>query len=284
MRRLLALMGLISVCLLLGGCGCTEIDGGDVGVVKHFGAVQSDTLSEGFHWINVFDDVVHVSTKTAPVEHDAECVSKDLQEVHTKLTIQYAPTASKAVCLVQKFGSEDSAWSLGILDPAIQEVTKAVTAKYTAEELVTKRELVKAEVEKGLKDFVAKTLNSRGCNDGIQIANVAVTNFQFSKDFNASIEAKVKAEQDALRAENEKRQKITQAEAAAKEKTLAAEATAYATEAESKARADAITREATALKGNPDLIQLRLAEKWDGKLPTFTGNSVPLLDLSKVGK
>lgn len=279
-NRLLCLL----IVLLVTGCACQDIDGGHVGVVKRFGAVQPYTLPEGFNWKSIFDDVVEVNTQTTPVDHDAECVSKDLQEIHTKLTIQYAPTSAKATCLVQKFGSEDGAWSLGILAPAIQEATKAVTARYTAEELVTKRELVKAEIEAGLKTFVAKTLDSRGCNGGIQIGNVAVTNFAFSKDFNASIEAKVKAEQDALRAENEKRQKITQAEASAKEKTLAAEATAYATEAESKARADAITREANALKGNPDLIQLRLAEKWNGVLPTFTGNSVPLLDLSKVGK
>ncbi len=270
------------VMLLLSGCACSEIDAGEVGVVKHFGAVQSATLPEGLAWYNVFTEtIVHVSTKTAPVEHDAECVSKDLQEVHTKLTIQYAPTPDRAVCLVQKFGSDDGAWSLGIMAPAIQEVTKAVTAKYTAEELVTKREAVKFEVEKGLNDFVAKTLDSRGCNGGIRISNVAVTNFEFSKDFNASIEAKVKAEQDALRAENEKRQKITQAEAKAKEWTLAAEATAFATEAESKARADAITREANALKGNPELIRLRIAEKWNGELPRYTSNAIPLLQLGK---
>jgi len=275
------LLCFLIVLLFVSGCGCSTIDAGEVGVVKHWGAVQPSTLPEGLAWYNLFaDDVIHVSTKTAPVEHDAECVSKDLQEVHTKLTIQYAPTSDKAVCLVQKFGSEDGAWSLGILNPAIQEVTKAVTAKYTAEELVTKREAVKAEIEKGLNDFVAKTLDSRGCNGGIRISNVAVTNFAFSKDFNASIEAKVKAEQDALRAENEKRQKITQAEAKAKEQTLAAEATAYATEAESKARADAITREANALRGNPDLIRLRIAEKWNGQLPTYTaGNTIPLLQI-----
>lgn len=268
-------------CLWLVGCGCEEIPAGHVGVVTQFGAVQPGLLPEGFSWTNFFASVIEVNTQTGPVGTEAACVSKDLQEVHTKITIQYAPVADKAICLVQKFGSEPGAWSLGILEPAVQEVTKAVSAKYTAEELVTKRAEVKGNIETGLNEFVAKTLQSRGCDNGLHISNVAVTNFDFSKEFNASIEAKVKAEQDALRAENEKRQKITQAEAAAKEKTLGAEANATAIEAESKARADAIKRESEALKGSPELVRLRAVERWDGKLPVYSGGAVPFIHFNE---
>jgi regulator of protease activity HflC (stomatin/prohibitin superfamily) len=272
------------VALALTGCGCEEIDSGHVGVVKVFGAVQPATLPEGFNWTNLFASVVEVNAQTVPMSSEANCVSHDLQEVHTKVTVQYAPAADKAICLVQKFGSDDGAWSLGILEPAIQEVTKAVSAKYTAEELVTKRSEVKFGIEQGLNDFVAKTLHARGCDNGLHIANVAVTNFEFSKEFNASIEAKVKAEQDALRAENEKRQKITQAEAKAKEETLAADANAYSTEVEAKARALAIKVESDALRGNEDLIRLRTAERWNGALPTYSGGALPFLTLSPSGK
>lgn len=127
-------------------------------------------------------------------------------------------------------------------------------------------------------------IQSYTLNEGINFTRPwpladAVTNFDFSHEFNVSIESKVKAEQDALRAENEKRTKVTQAEAAAKEATLAADATAYKTEVESKARASAIERESKALEQSPNLIQLRIAERWDGKLPTYTGNSIPMLQL-----
>lgn len=265
--------------LFMFGCGCETIDAGHVGVVTKFGAVEPQPIPEGFNWVNVFAHVVDVSVQTGPMTAEAAGASKDLQTVHAKITVQYAPTADKAVCLVQKFGNDDGAWSGGILDPGIQEVVKAVSARYTAEELVTKRAEVKKSIEEGLNAFVAQTLHARGCDGGLRIANVAVTNFDFSHEFNTSIEAKVKAEQDALRAENEKHKRITEAEAAAKEKTLAADSIAYETDVESKARAAAIKREADALSTSPNLIQLRIAERWDGKLPTYTGNTIPMLQV-----
>jgi len=75
------------------------------------------------------------------------------------------------------------------------------------------------------------------------------------------------------------------AEAAAAERTLAADAAAYEIEVESKARAAAIEREAEALEGNPQLIQLRIAEKWDGTLPRFSGgDSIPLINIDSLDK
>ncbi|MEC8821972.1 MAG: hypothetical protein VYA08_13845, partial [Pseudomonadota bacterium] len=108
----------------------------------------------------------------------------------------------------------------------------------------------------------------------------AITDFDFSAEFNRAIEEKVRAEQEALKAKNENLKRVTQAEAAAAEKTLAADAMAYEIEVQSKARADAIEREAKALKDNPQLIQLRIAEKWNGVLPRFTGSeAIPLLSI-----
>jgi prohibitin 2 len=280
MANRLSWIVLLCVTCVLSGCGCEQVEAGNVGVVKHLGALQPNVLPEGFHWINVLDDVIEVGTQTWAQTAEATGASKDLQAVHTKVTVQWSTAPDRAVCLVQKFGEGPGMWSGGIMEPAIQEVVKAVSAKYTAEQLITHRADAKAAIEEALNIFVKKTLESRKCDNAVRIANVAVTNFEFSKEFNASIEAKVKAEQDALRAENEKRTRITQAEAKAKEQTLAAEATAFSIEAESKARAAAIERESKALASNPALVQLRIAEKWDGKLPTMTGASIPLLNMT----
>ncbi len=275
------LVSLLLLCAMFGASSCTVVSTGTVGLVKHFGAVQGYTLPEGIHLIRPwpFADVSEVNVQTGATETEAAAASKDLQAVHTKVTVQWSVAADLAPRLVQRFGEHDGAWTGGIINPAIQEVVKAVSARYTAEQLITHRAQVKTEIELGLNDFIRKTLSERGCVGAIKIANVAVTNFDFSKEFNASIEAKVKAEQDSLRAENEKRKRVTDAEAAAKETTLAAEALAYKTEVESKSRADAIKRESEALQASPNLIQLRIAERWDGKLPTYTGNSIPLLQL-----
>ncbi len=270
---------------------CTSVPTGNVGVVKHFGAVQPYTLGEGVSFTRPwpFATVSEVSTQNNTTDTEATAASKDLQAVHTKVTIQWSVAPETAPRFLQAFGMCEGCWT-ALVSPAVQEVVKAVSARYTAEELITHRAQVKAEIEVGLNDFIRQTLTARGVPGAIRIANVAVTNFEFSNEFNTSIEAKVKAEQDSLRAKNEMNTRVTQAEAKAREVTLAAEAdaaktklaadaTAYQTDAESKARAAAITREAAALQSNPGLVQLRIAERWNGALPTYTGNSIPLLQL-----
>lgn len=279
------------LCLLGFVASCSNVSSGAVGVVRHFGAVDVSPLQPGIHFTQPwpFASVEEVNTQIGTTEGEALAASKDLQSVKTKVAIQWAILPSTAPIVIQGFGDE-ARMEAAILAPAIQEVVKAVSARYTAEELITKRNEVKLGIEKELDLFVQKTLREKSAVGAIKLANVAVTNFEFSADFNASIEAKVKAEQDSLRAKNEMNTRVTQAEAKAREVTLAAEAdasktklaadaTAYQTDAESKARAAAITREAAALQSNPGLVALRIAERWDGKLPTYTGNSIPLLQL-----
>jgi regulator of protease activity HflC (stomatin/prohibitin superfamily) len=270
---------------------CTSVSTGTVGVVRHFGAVDSVALNPGVHFIQPwpFSSVEEVNTQVGTTEAEALAASKDLQSVKTKVSIQWTILPSSAPQVINGFGDEHRMES-AILTPAIQEVVKAVSARYTAEELITKRHEVKLGIEQELDAFVKKTLTEKSAVGAIKIANVAVTNFEFSKDFNDSIEAKVKAEQDSLRAENEKKTRVTQAEAKAQEvtlsaqadaksKTLAADAQAYAIDAESKARAAAIQREGAALQSSPNVIQLRTAERWNGQLPTYTGSAIPLLQI-----
>jgi regulator of protease activity HflC (stomatin/prohibitin superfamily) len=167
-----------------------------------------------------------------------------------------------------------------LIDPAIMESVKAITALYTAEQLITKRDEVKNRIQAQIDSFLNETLREKELIGSLTIANIAITDFDFSAEFNRAIEEKVRAEQEALKAKNEKLKRVTQAEAAAAEKTLAADAMAYEIEVQSKARADAIEREAKALKDNPQLIQLRIAEKWNGVLPRFTGSeAIPLLSI-----
>lgn len=284
-------LGVAVVAVIALAVSCTNVSTGNVGVVKHFGAVQPYTLSEGINFTRPwpFATVTQVTTQNNATDTEASAASKDLQAVHTKVTIQWSLAPATAPRFLQSFGDCDGCW-VGLISPAVQEVVKAVSARYTAEELITRRAQVKAEIEVGLNDFIRQTLTARGVSGAIRIANVAVTNFEFSNEFNTSIEAKVKAEQDSLRAKNEMNTRVTQAEAKAREVTLAAEAdaaktklaadaTAYQTDAESKARAAAITREAAALQANPGLVQLRIAERWNGALPTYTGATLPLLQI-----
>lgn len=256
------------------------IEAGHVGVMKTLGAVQPEPLAEGFHLKKPFiDQVEQVDIRLTASHAEASAASRDLQTVSTQVTTQYSMNGQIAPLTYQRIGNLGKV-SATLVEPAIQECVKSVTAKFTAEELVTKRELVKQQIQQSLTAYINNTLKEKGVENAISIANLAITDFNFSPEFNRAIESKVQAEQQALQAKNEKLKRVTQAEAAAAERQLGAEAEAYSTEVQSKARADAIRREAEALRQSPELIQLRTVEKWDGVLPRVNGSQVvPFLNL-----
>jgi regulator of protease activity HflC (stomatin/prohibitin superfamily) len=258
------------------------VQSGNVGVITTLGAVQPNALPEGFHFKKPFiDHVQQVDIRLTASHAQATAASKDLQLVTTQVTMQYSLNGALAPQIYQRIGLLAKV-SSSLVEPAIQECVKAVTAKFTAEELVTKRELVKQQIQESLNLFINNTLREKGLENAVNIANLAITDFNFSPEFNRAIEAKVKAEQMALQAKNEKIMRVTQAEASAEERKLAASAEAFSTEVQSKARADAIQREALALKQSPEIIQLRSIEKWDGVLPRISGGGVvPFLNVGE---
>ena len=281
-----ALKGLIPVVLIIilfaivfSGLGVV-VEAGHVGVLKTLGAVQAEPLREGFHLKKPFlDQVEQVDIRLTASHAQASAASRDLQTVSTQVTTQYSMNGEIAPLTYQRIGNLGKV-SATLVEPAIQECVKSVTAKFTAEELVTKREVVKLQIQQSLIAYLNNTLREKGVENAISIANLAITDFNFSPEFNRAIESKVQAEQQALQAKNEKLKRVTQAEAAAAERQLSADAEAYSTEVQSKARADAIRREAEALKQSPELIQLRTVERWDGVLPRMTGSQiVPFLNL-----
>lgn len=284
-RILTPLLVLLVIAFALIGSMTVVVESGHVGVIRTLGAVQPVALKEGFHFKKPFvDQIEQVDIRLTASQEKATAASKDLQTVTTQVTTQYSLNGELAPQIYQKIGTLPKV-STSLVQPAIQECVKSVTAKFTAEELVTKREFVKQQIQEALTNFLNNTLREKDLINSLNIANLAITDFNFSEEFNRAIEAKVKAEQMALQAKNEKLMRVTQAEAAAEERKLAASAEAFSTEVQSKARADAIRREAEALQQSPEIIQLRSIEKWDGVLPRITTSGVlPFLNLDKEMK
>ena len=254
--------------LAVSGIRCVPV--GHEGVFKRLGEVQHDkTLGEGLHYVIPFvTSVKPVTRKLIKVEADSSSASKDLQTVKTRITLQLS--LSLVSFLHQKVGSIQNIIQV-LIFPAIEESAKAVMALYTAENLIKERVKVKIGIEKKIKEFIKITLKNKDLDENsISIANVALTDFEFSVEFNKAIEEKVKAEQDALRAKNEKLKKITEAQANAEKIKL-----------ESIERANAIKREAQALKMNPLLIEYKKIEKWNGVLPKVTSGVIPILDANE---
>ena len=279
-----AIAGIVALAVVFTAIGSfVVVESGHVGVVRRLGAVQMEPYPEGFHlkvpWL---DSVEEIDIRLHKAETEAGAASRDLQVVRTQVAVQYSMTGAVMPLTYQQIGTR-SVVSTTLIEPAIMESVKAVTAQYTAEELVTRRAEVKVKIQEAIETFIDTTLEQKGVSGALRLANVAITDFDFSAEFNRAIEEKVQAEQDALKARNEKLRRVTQAEAAAAERTLAADAEAYQIEVASKARAEAIRREAEALRDNPALIQLRIAEKWDGQLPQVSGgNAIPLLNIDVI--
>ena len=291
-RNLWSLLVLIVAFITALGCYMI-VPPGHVGVVYRLGAVQMKPRGEGFHIKAPYvDSVEEIDIRLRAADKEASASSRDLQVVSTRVTAQYSLIEPMVPLMYQKVGNRGVVEHT-IIDPAIQESVKAVTAQYTAEELITRRAEVATQIHDAIDTFISDTLAEKGVVGVLSIANVAITDFDFSVEFNRSIEEKVKAEQDALRAENEKQRQVTQAEAANEQRKLEAEAKAFAiqaeaeaeafrVEAESIARAEAIRREAEALRDNPQLIELRKAERWDGRLPQVVlgDGAIPLINFN----
>ena len=272
----------ILILLLISGL-YVNVPAGSVGVPITFGQVGASSWDPGFHLKAPFiTKVLLMETRLQKHAVQAPAASKDLQQVTAEVTVPFSLRRSSAPGVYQTLGSVDMFKST-IIDPGVMESVKAVTAQFTAEELVTHREDVKSKIEQAVKTYVRGALADKHMPGAIEVGSVAITHFDFSPDFNNSIEAKVKAEQDALRAENEKKQKVTQAEASRDSAKAVADGEAYSIEVTSKAEAAAIQRKADALRANANLVQLNAVDKWDGKLPDYMGGQTPLPFLS-IGK
>ena len=235
------------------------IDAGERGIILTFGKPNQIAMTEGLHFKTPFaQKVVKMDVKTQKYEAPASSASKDLQVVSTNIAVNYHLTPESVPRLYQEIGL---AYQDRILQPAVQEILKSATAKFTAEELITKRPLVKEEIETQLKERLQ--------NRGIIVEEISIVNFDFSESFNTAIENKVTAEQNALAAKNkleqikyEAEQAITAAEGQAKSQALLASSVTTDT-----------------LEYQMLLNQRAAIDKWNGELPQVTGGAIPFIDL-----
>jgi len=243
------------------------IGAGERGIVLTWGDPSMVAMGPGLHVkIPFAQHVVKMVVQTQKYDADASAASKDLQIVHAKVAVNYhiAPETVPTLYRDIGVGYQDK-----IIQPAVQEVVKASTAQFTAEELITKRAELKTKID--------EMLHARLLERGIVMETTNLVNFDFSEEFNKAIEAKVTAQQVALKAENdlnrikiEKEQTITQAEAAAQSIKLKADAEAYSLQ---------VIREQ--LEKNNVLIQYKSIEKWNGNLPVYMmgGGAVPFIQI-----
>mgnify|MGYP001580664625 CR=1 FL=1 len=255
----------LGILAAIGGQAVIVVPAGHRGIVfNKVSGIRQQPLGEGFNFvIPVIEQVSYMDIRVQKDTFDASAASKDLQVVHTKVALNYHPKADSVARIVQELGIN---YSERIIHPAVQEAVKATTARFTAEELITRRE----DVKKLIKEMVDLQTKNRGIN----VEELYITDFDFSRQFAEAIEMKQIAEQSALKAKRD----LDRIKIEAEQKIATARA-----EAESlKMQREAIT---------PGLIQLRQVEtqklaieKWDGHMPSVMmgGGATPLLDLGAL--
>jgi len=236
------------------------VDAGERGVVLRFGEVNR-VVEPGPHFkIPLAEEVVFMSVRVEKTTTKTEAASRDLQTVQTTMVLNYNLDPAKAGSMYANIGLN---YNERVIDPGLKESFGAAAARYTAEELISKRETLKTEVRNYLRDRLGVY--------GIVVVDLSITDFEFSAEFNKAIESKQTAEQNALRAKRD----LERIKVEAEQKITSA-----------KAEAEALRLQRQVI--SPELIQLRkieaqikAIEKWDGKMPNVTGGAVPFIQIDK---
>jgi prohibitin 2 len=224
----------------------TSIEPGFVGIVfdKQTKEISPIPLHPGWSFVKPFSvQVIELETRIQKEQVKANAASKDLQAASTEVALNYRIASDNAPWIFENIGLD---YKSRIIDPAIQESVKAATATFTAEELIIRRESVRNAIESSLRERLAKYR--------VEVDTLSITNFDFSPDFQKAIEDKQTAAQLALKAEND---------------LVRIKVEAEQTIATAKAQAQAIQIKGDALQKNPSLVQLELAQRWNGVMPSF---------------
>ena len=235
------------------------VDAGNRGILTHWNAVDltNPPLDEGIHFVIPFqDDVIQMEVRTLKYDTSTRSASQDLQTVQTTVTVNYHPDTEKVHFLYKEIGLS---YENRVIQPAIDETVKQVSANYNAEELITKRPLVKADIENAIRDRLNQFY--------IETEVISITDFEFSPLFAKAIESKVEAEQKAQKAEND----LIRIEVEARQLEAQAVGLAAANVAEAQGEAEAIGIINDALSNNPFYIEWLKTQAWDGKLPLVVG-------------
>jgi regulator of protease activity HflC (stomatin/prohibitin superfamily) len=244
----------------------TTINAGQRGVLLRWGAFEGTVFEPGLHIvIPIMNQVVKMNVQTNKLTIEgSESYSKDLQVVNIESALLYQLDAKEVGTIYQDIGTtiEEK-----VIRPSLEAAIKQTIAKYTAEEILAQRAVVQAEIEAAVRISVAQS--------HIIVTQYAMVNEAFSPAFEAAIERKQVAEQDAKRAENELKTAKIQAE----QRVAQAQAEATAIKLQSDAANNEKYISLRALE-----VQLEAVRKWDGKLPDtmIPGTTLPFVNIPTV--
>lgn len=242
--------------------GFSIVEEGYVGVKYRFGKIVSDDLSAGLNFkIPFVEDIVKVDIREQVYAISTDAYTSDTQSVKPiELKLNYCYDRSMLSNIIRNIGVANVETKL--LVPNVQKIAKDAIGKVKAEQLVQSRADVTAEIQNTLTEILAK--------DGIIVTAFAIENIYFDSAFEEAIQAKVIAEQDALKMENKTKEK----EEEAKQVLIAAQAEADSKKVAAEAEAEAIRLIQEQLANSPNYVDYLKIERWNGELPQVVSDGV----------
>jgi prohibitin 2 len=258
---------------------------GSRGVITQFGKIVG-IEQEGLVILPPWKSLNNFSVRAEQADiENANGSTKDQQIVTVSLTVRYSIVPDKVAEVYEKYSHDGNLASY--IQTASAEVFKAVTAKYTAPDLINNRQKVSSDIYEALRAKIEIY--------GAQIINIDMRDFGFSQSYMAAVNEKVTQEQKKLAADNklktvesEQKQVVAIAEAEARAERAKADGTAYAEYTLAEAKAKALKVQGEALVQNPSILELKRIEvelakanTWNGQLPSavYAGAPIPFMNV-----
>ncbi len=243
------------------------VQAGHRGVVLYLGAVENRVLGEGVHFVIPFaEQVIPLEVRTLKYQAEATAASNDLQQVQTVIALNYHLNPADVNKVYQQLGPD---YADRVIAPTTQESVKASVAKYNAEELITKRAIV--------KDVIANAIRNSLSAKDIVVETIFITDFSLSPAFSNQVEDKVVAFQKYLTELNN----LRGIQVVANQTVVQAQAQAKANIAKASGESQAIKIITSQLRQDPQYLQWQAINRWNGQLPFSLGGqgAVPFFQL-----
>lgn len=258
------IVAVIVVILLLSSVA--TIPTGHTGVVTTFGSVEDYTFDSGVHFKLPWQKVVMMDNRIQKQTVNLSCFSSDIQEVSMTYTVNYQINKANAQNIYKNIGTD---YYNTVIIPCITESTKVITAKYSAEDLVSERTNLASAIEEELTSKLALF--------NVELVSTSIEDMDFTDAFTNAVEEKQVAQQNKLRAETEAERAKIEAEAEAAVKRIEAQAEADAKLIQAEAEAEANRKVAESL--TEEILRNKMLDTWNGELPLVTDGSGSLINI-----
>ena len=223
-------------------------------MLSTFGKIHDNVVEDGLHVKAPFiQSVKKVNVHQKKFDGKENSYTRDVQTSEVQYTINYDLVRSNVSKLMKNVGED---YHNRIVVPFIRSAMKESFGNFAATEIVENRDKVRRQIEDKLRETLSKEYFT---NIHFQLVNI-----DFDDQFETAIKEKQVAEQNALKAKNV---------------TIQIEEQAKQTKIKAEAEAEAIRIKANALEKNPKLVEYEAVQKWDGKLPEYTGGAVPFINI-----